>query len=683
MLRYHFAMPFPRHRSQPTVQPSAARARLGALLAAALLVVFLLAACAAPGPVAERETGAVSGDAFFARGDYEAAAEAWQREAVDAAPQDASGLRVSAADAWLLAGQPERAEDVLRRVSPDDLTAPERARHDLVLADLALRRNRPDEADTLLKRAQTELQTGLPRSLETRYRTLASRLQGQLDLPGSRNLAMAAGQVEAMNAYDAAATQELLQTLENVSSGELAIRAANPRADRQLTGWLDLALVIRQNLVVPDDVAAAVGAWKARHSNHVLSESEALDAWLRYRQRFDAPRRTAVLAPGSGRLKSAGEAIRDGLMSAYAARPGGSEVLFFPTSDETQSVVSAYFNALDAGADQIIGPLRKESVEAMLGLAGLATPVLALNDLPDGFVSPAGLTGQISGLSLSQEAEVTAIAAHAAASGFQRAMVLVPESAWGERMALIFQDEFLRDDRQIVTAMRYLEEENDHSALLERALRIDESKARAERLENTLQVTIEYEPVRRTDVDVIFLAANGSQAKQLRPQLRFHDAGDIPVYASGRIYSGEPDPARNEDLDGVRFPTTPWELTHSRREEIPGVASLKGGAFGALFAVGQDAWNVLPWLRLMRKDPGFVFPGASGHYRMDAAGRLQREPAWAVFVDGRPRKLPPPQAMAQAMQHLGPHLGPQPGSQPGPQAAGSAPVPQRNPASGE
>jgi hypothetical protein len=99
--------------------------------------------------------------------------------------------------------------------------------------------------------------------------------------------------------------------------------------------------------------------------------------------------------------------------------------------------------------------------------------------------------------------------------------------------------------------------------------------------------------------------------------------------------------------------------------------------------VGQDAWNVLPWLRLMRKDPGFVFPGASGHYRMDAAGRLQREPAWAVFVDGRPRKLPPPQAMAQAMQHLGPHLGPQPGSQPGPQAAGSAPVPQRNPASGE
>jgi outer membrane PBP1 activator LpoA protein len=269
--------------------------------------------------------------------------------------------------------------------------------------------------------------------------------------------------------------------------------------------------------------------------------------------------------------------------------------------------------------------------------------VLALNDLPASFVPPPGLTGQVSGLSLSQEAEVTAIAAHAAASGYERAMVLTPESDWGDRMALIFQDEFLRDDRQIVTAMRYLEEENDHSALLERALRIDESKARAERLENTLQVTLEYEPVRRTDVDVIFMAANGTQAKLLRPQLRFLDAGDIPVYASGRIYSGEPDPARNEDLDGVRFPTTPWELAHSRREQVPEVASLKGGALGALFAVGQDAWNVLPWLRLMRKDPGFVFPGVSGNYRMDATGRLHRDPAWAVFANGRPRPLPPPQ----------------------------------------
>lgn len=647
-MRYHLPeMPEPQSAAEvpvmpltlrPNPFPSPLRFPARRLTGALLLAIALLTACAGPGPAPQPRPSATTaaGEAAFDRGDYAEAAAAWQREALNAPPQQAAALRVRAADAWLLAGDPDSAESVLRWVLPDDLPAAERKRLDLVRADLALRKNRPDEAEALLARAAR----GLPRGLETRYDTLQARLQGQLARPGSRNLALAAQRIESMTFYNPAATQELMQILENVSSGELAIRAANPRAERQLTGWLDLALEIRRNLVVPDSVTGAIAGWKGRHPHHLLTESQALDTWLRYRQRFDVPRKVAVLLPDSGRLESAGAAIRDGLMSAYITRPGGADLQFFPTGDDLQTVISAYFNALDTGADLIIGPLRKEAVEAMLNLAGLATPVLALNDLPEGYLPPPGLTGQIAGLSLSQEAEVAAIAAHAAASGYQRAMVLAPESEWGERMARIFVEEFLQDDRQIVAANRYLQEENDHSSLLERALEIDESKARGQRLENTLQVPLEFEPVRRTDVDVIFMAANDTQAKLLRPQLRFLDAGDIPVYGTGRIYSGAPDPAFNQDLDGVRFPTTPWALAHASREEVPQVASLKNGTLGALFAVGQDAWNLLPWLNLMRKDPGFVFPGLSGRYRMDLSGRLQREPAWAVFVDGRPRPLP-------------------------------------------
>jgi outer membrane PBP1 activator LpoA protein len=209
-------------------------------------------------------------------------------------------------------------------------------------------------------------------------------------------------------------------------------------------------------------------------------------------------------------------------------------------------------------------------------------------------------------------------------------------------MAAAFQAEFLQDDREIIAATRYLESENDHSAVLERLLLIDESKARAQRLENVLQMQLEFEPTRREDVDVIFMAANSTQARQLRPQLRFLDAGDIPVYATERIYSGQPDPARNLDLDGVRFPTTPWELAHTSEDEIPELSSLRNGALASLFALGQDAWNMLRWLELMRKDPQFDFPGASGYYRMSASGRLQRTPAWAEFRAGLPIPLSAP-----------------------------------------
>lgn len=206
-------------------------------------------------------------------------------------------------------------------------------------------------------------------------------------------------------------------------------------------------------------------------------------------------------------------------------------------------------------------------------------------------------------------------------------------------MASAFQEEFLQDDRQIVAALRFPESQNDHGTVLQRALKIDESKARKRSVENTLQTRLEFEPVRRDDVDVIFMAANTTQARLIRPQLKFHDAGSIPVYATGRVYSGQPDPARNRDMDGVRFPATRWQLEHPGREDIPGISSIRGGSLSELFALGQDAWNVLPWLKLMSKDPGFKFPGQSGDYSDAHGGTLKRQPAWAEFSRGRPAPL--------------------------------------------
>ncbi len=605
------------------------------------LAVLLLASCgyAPTAPEAPPQPPAAGPDAtqYFEDGQYAAAAAAWEEQAESAAPGQASSLRVRAADAWLLAGDPADGHRALRRVSRQELDAADQARLDLVLADLALRADRPDEAETLLQQAAGTL----PATSQARYRSLQEQLRQKTLGPVSRELGDAHQLVAAMRAYNPVAAVDLMRTLEGVSSAELAIRSENPRADRQWVGWLDLALVIRQNLVVPDRVESAITGWKQRYPQHLLSANEALDTWLRYRETFKPPRMTAVLLPDSGRLRGAGEAIRDGLLTAFYARPSGGELQFFATGDDTDSAIAAYYSALDAGADQLVGPLRKEAVEALLGLPGLTTPVLALNDLPADFLAPPGLAGQITGLSLSQEAEVTALAARAAAAGYQRAIVLAPENEWGERMAAVFEAEFLRDGQQIIASARYVDEENDHSATLERLLQVDESKARAQQLRNILQLPIEYEPVRRSDVDVIFLAATPPQARLIRPQLRFLDAGDVPVYATGRVYSGVPDPGRNQDLDGVLFPTTPWEIAHGEPGAMPDLASLRGGSLASLFALGQDAWNLLSFMRLLRQDPGYVYPGQSGQYRVPIGGGPQREPGWAEFEQGRPRPAVP------------------------------------------
>lgn len=552
-----------------------------------------------------------------------------------ARPEQAASYRVRAADAWLLAKQVKPAENLLKWISRADLDSRDQTRLDLVLADLALQHERPDEAEQLLTQAKPNL---LAASLN-RYNSLWVQLHQLLSLPISRNISRAAKLSRSIGSYEPRTALEVIESLKNVSSGELEIRADNPKAEQRITGWLDLALVIRRNLVEPSQVSEAMADWKARRPGHPLSTNEALDLWLRYRQQFAAPRRLAVLLPGSGRLSAAGAAVRDGLMSAFLENPGNTEILFFATGDAPESAISAYFSAMDAGADWIIGPLQKSSIEAILNLAGLATPILALNEFPSSFKAPPGLSGQLFGISLSPENEATAVAEHAVRSGFERAVVLAPQSTLGERMALAFGEEFLQENRELIAAVRYLESDNDHGPVIERMLKIDESKARKKRLENTLQMPLEFEAVRRNDIDMIFMAANAAQAKLIQPQLRFYDAGDIPVYATGRVYSGQPDPVRNQDLNGIRFPITPWQLEHASAGDIPELESIRGGNLAALYTIGYDAWKLLPWLEIISRDPDFGFPGQSGVYRKGNNGNLRREPAWAVFSRGRPIPL--------------------------------------------
>ena len=607
--------------------------RRRAALLTVITALLLLHGCSTTPPdrgQADRRSGAADTESAYQR-----AALDWQKQAMQADPDSAGRLWVNAADAWVQAGEAENAQDALRWVDRSSLAAPDAARFDLVLADLAILNGRPDEAEILLQKAGP----AIPASSKNRFDGLYERLIQQLSGPASREIAQASRKSDGMTLYDPAAAVEMMQLLEPVSTGELSVRAYNPRSERQFAGWLDLALVIRRNLVQPERIGSAVTDWKSRNPHHLLSGSQALDTWLRYRQLFHPPGRVAVILPDSGRLQAAGAAIRDGLLSAYSDQPGGAELLFFGTGDDPQSAIAAYFSALDAGVDWIIGPLRRESVEAMLNLAGLSTPVLALNGLPPGFIPPQGLGDRVRALSLSQDEEARAAALHAAASGYRNAILLAPESPWGERMAAAFEEEFLQGDRKIVAATRYLESQNDHGMVLQRALKIDESKARKRRLENTLQVSLEFEAVRRQDVDVIFMAASPTQARLIRPQLRFHEAGDIPVYATGRVYSGQPDPGQNRDLDGIRFPTTRWQLEHPERADIPGVASLRRGSLAALYALGMDAWNLLPWLGLMNSDPGFQFTGQSGAYYDTRTGTLYRQPEWAIFANGRPTVL--------------------------------------------
>ena len=131
------------------------------------------------------------------------------------------------------------------------------------------------------------------------------------------------------------------------------------------------------------------------------------------------------------------------------------------------------------------------------------------------------------------------------------------------------------------------------------------------------------------------MAATPKDARDLKPLLRFHDAGGIPVYGMGRIYSGKNESERDQDLNGIVFPICKWQLQASNADTLA-FESLRDGAYGNLYALGQDAWHLLPLLPLLQKDEDLWFPGEIGFLRMQADGHLERQPNWAQFSAGQP-----------------------------------------------
>ena len=138
------------------------------------------------------------------------------------------------------------------------------------------------------------------------------------------------------------------------------------------------------------------------------------------------------------------------------------------------------------------------------------------------------------------------------------------------------------------------------------------------------------------DFDAFFLAAGPEQARQLRPQLRFFEMGDKPVLAMSRVFSGVPDRIADQDLNGIMLPLTRVHLSAIDTQSLPELASLRGGSLTSLYALGADAWNLLPWLPLLSRDRELGFQGAVGDLRAGDNGRLIRAPAWAIFAGGQP-----------------------------------------------
>jgi uncharacterized protein len=411
--------------------------------------------------------------------------------------------------------------------------------------------------------------------------------------------------------------------------------------DADLRGWSALFLALRQAASDPDAHALAVRDWGLAYPRH---PAQALLPQLRNAslRPVDSPRRIAVLLPLSGALGDLGDAILEGVAAQFYRDHGSSgSMLVFDTAGQPDLADAHYRNALQQGADRVIGPLTRESVDRV-GAIDSEVPTLLLNR-PS---TPVGAPFTV--LSLSPEDDAQAAANRALESGRHLALILVPEGQFGDRVAVAFRDGFELQQGRVTAEHRFQARAPDLNAQIGSVLGVEASAARIGRIGRQLGLQLEGDPQVRADIDVIFVAGSARDLRMVVPHLHYHRAGHLPTLATSHAYEGRPQPALDGDLSGILFPDAPWLYAELNPEpELQAELTTEGDTPSAatrlprFAALGIDATRVAAGLPRYQRAPHLPVRGVSGTWHLQPFTRTWvRDPVWLEFRDGIPRPAP-------------------------------------------
>ena len=342
----------------------------------------------------------------------------------------------------------------------------------------------------------------------------------------------------------------------------------------------------------------------------------------------DTPGQIALLLPLSGPLAIAGQTVRDGVMTAYFSNQNLDQkipIRIYDTHDH--AIDKLYQQAVDHGAEVIIGPLDKQSVSQLTTIKPLPIPIVALN-----YSHPADNIYQFG---ISPEYESHLVANKGRQDGHQRAMIIYPEGAWSQHLSQQFAQAWQASGGLIVETFQYKNNQNlDQS--IRQVLGVTASQHRARTLRRELANSrIQSTPRRRQDIDMIFLIANPAQGRQIMPLLKFHYAGDIPVYATSMIFAGHNNPQQDRDLNGIIFVDIPWIFDEQNiTDSLIGQQQDK-----RLYALGLDAYQLARQVNHLNRYQYSGIPGQTGLLILQDNQRIKRPLGWAQFQRGQPKLL--------------------------------------------
>jgi outer membrane PBP1 activator LpoA protein len=291
------------------------------------------------------------------------------------------------------------------------------------------------------------------------------------------------------------------------------------------------------------------------------------------------------------------EAVRRGFMAALKHSGEKLSAGVFPTEPAGESILTQYDAALKRGARVVVGPMTRSGVSVLAASQRVTVPTLSLN-LP---AEKLTLPPQFYTFGLALEAEAQLVARSAFADHFKSAILVSAKSPLAQRSRDAFAEAWAQLGGSVKAAYEF-SPQTDLPALREQ--------------------------LSTAAVDMIFLSADAEQARAARPFLN----NNITVFATSQVNSGQPDPAANVDLNGVRFVEMPW-LVQPDHPAVMVYPRAEGVAaeLERFYALGIDAFRIAS--ALLKNPRSLSLDGVTGRLTL-SGNQVAREPVQAVFRNG-------------------------------------------------
>lgn len=359
----------------------------------------------------------------------------------------------------------------------------------------------------------------------------------------------------------------------------------------------------------------------------------------------DGSQKIAVLLPLTGRLSSQGEAIKQGLLTAYLekvqqAKENNNQYdtsIDFIDTGSFDTLKSSVSNEMLASYDTIIGPLLRSHVNAINSMKLSNTKKLLLNKNSILNSSDINVRNLVGTFSLSPEQEAAQIVALMRDQNILNPVLISDNASISKRMVDAFMKSWasskLNDTNYFAPQIITYEDNKGMRVGITSALDVLQSQRRIKQLTNLTQDRLISVTRNRRDVDAFVVFARPDDVELINPiiesSISLFSEKQLPVFASSYSYDHKQNKNSQRDLRNLIFIDMPWLLPSGRETQLSNQVDIlfnqPPSTFLRLFAFGYDSLSIADNLAKLTTFDHMNHQGLSGILSANEQNELIRQ----------------------------------------------------------